>query len=139
MRQMNPFTAAILICVTRHWERPIITITGARQQTKGEKAEDKYGEYAVGVSDFTVSSMFANVVFKMVLRRIINVDGQRGQTRLEVRSQHIRNALRKVLGDYPGLSLNSVPTFIEKPYSALYHFRNELREFAEKSTSTEEE
>jgi hypothetical protein len=47
--------------------------------------------------------------------------------------------LKKILGDYPGLSLNSVPLFCEKPYSAIYHYRKEIRQYALDPARTDDE
>lgn len=55
-------------------------------------------------------------------------------TRLTIKSSHIKKALREVIGTYPNIGLNtSTDIDILAPPACLFHYRNELEEYATKS------
>ncbi|KAJ3535655.1 hypothetical protein NM208_g7048 [Fusarium decemcellulare] len=52
-------------------------------------------------------------------------------SQLEIRSRHIKKALREVIGTYPGVSLNSTSHVrIDAPPMCLFHYRVELQDYA---------
>jgi hypothetical protein len=100
-------------------DRPLIIPTSSFNQAKDIDA--KYREYA------------------LLLRRKINKDGDRLSTALEIWSPLVRAALREILADCSYLNLAACPIVIPQPYHALFHYRRELRAFAEGLVRTEEE
>jgi hypothetical protein len=104
---------------TRYGDTSKIVRTGERDKSK--KNDGRYNDYAI------------------VLRRRLTWDGKPKDTRLEIRSRILQDALQEVLGDYPFLNLASTPIIIDKPYAPLFHFRKELREYAADKERTREE
>lgn len=103
----------------RWGDHSTITLTADIHKARGER--QKYHEYAI------------------ILRRLRNSDNVPKSTRLEIRSPIIRAGLRAVLGDYPAVNMESDPITLDKPYMPLFHYRNELREYAASEGRTEEE
>jgi hypothetical protein len=54
-------------------------------------------------------------------------------TELEIQSRHIVKALREVIGTYGGVDFTSKFVTIEEPPRCLFHYRDELRQYAEAS------
>ncbi len=100
-------------------DRPLIIPTSSFNQAKDIDA--KYREFA------------------LLLRRKINKDGDRVSTELEIWSPLVRAALREILTDCSYLNLAACPIVIPKPYHALFHYRKEIRAFAESPERTQEE
>jgi hypothetical protein len=50
-------------------------------------------------------------------------------TRLEVRSPHVRAALRAVIKEYPGVTFDKARIIMRDETRCLFHYRNELREY----------
>lgn len=71
----------------------------------------------------------------LVLDRNYNTNGEHSCTKLEIQSRHIINALREVIVTYPGVNFTSKSVTIHEPPRCLFHYRNELREYAESSNS----
>lgn len=91
-------------------DRPLITLTSKLHQSKD--TSEKYHEWA------------------LILRRRVDKEGESISTVLEIRSALIRSAIRTVLADYPHVNLVGCPIKFQKPYSELFHYRQELRAFA---------
>jgi hypothetical protein len=97
-------------------DTPLITLTPSRHQARSSTG--KYEDYI------------------LVLRRRINIMGDRTTTDLEIRSPHILKAFRVILGDYPSINTDSTLVVIPKPYAPLFHFRKELRGYASDDSRT---
>lgn len=69
----------------------------------------------------------------LVLNRYFEQDGQIFSTELEIQSQHIIKALRKVIGDYYGVDFSGKFVTIEEPPRCIFHYQDELRQHAEAS------
>lgn len=68
----------------------------------------------------------------MVLRRIYNYERDLESTQLEIRSPHLKKAIRDVVGSYPGVNLNSnANIFLYEDPRILFHYRAELETYAE--------
>ena len=65
----------------------------------------------------------------LVLATYYKVDGVVDYTELEVRSPHIRAALRAVIKEYPGMAFDTGKIVIRNEPRCLFHYRNELREY----------
>lgn len=50
-------------------------------------------------------------------------------TQLEVRSPHVRAALRTVIKEYPGVTFDKARIIMRNEMRCLFHYRNELREY----------
>ncbi|KAL8960229.1 MAG: hypothetical protein Q9193_003026 [Seirophora villosa] len=59
-------------------------------------------------------------------------------TDLEIQSQHIIRALRKVIGTYHGVDFNARIVTITEPPRCLFHYQDELRKHAEESNNQQE-
>lgn len=67
----------------------------------------------------------------MVRTRFFDSSKVLERSELEIRSPHIKNALKKVIGSYPGLNIGSVGSVRAKGVPQfLFHYRQELRDFA---------
>jgi hypothetical protein len=64
-----------------------------------------------------------------VLTRYYRRDKELDYTELQVRSPHVRAALRAVVKTYPGLSFDTGKIIIRDEPKCLFHYRNELREY----------
>ncbi|KAF4625884.1 hypothetical protein G7Y89_g12277 [Cudoniella acicularis] len=64
-----------------------------------------------------------------VLTRYYTKDKELDYTELEVRSPHIRAALRAVIKEYPGLTFDTGKIIIRDEPKCLFHYRNELRAY----------
>jgi hypothetical protein len=100
-------------------DRSIITRTGELHKAKQEN--ERYREYA------------------LVLRRVVDREGNPKSTCLEARSKIIRDGLKKVLRDYSSVNMESIPIVIPKPYAPLFHYRKELRDYASDESRREED
>jgi hypothetical protein len=74
----------------------------------------------------------------LVIRKV-DKNGDTFDTELAVRSSIIQNALRFILKSYAYLNLAANPIVLKKPYDALFHYRNEIFEYAEAPERTDEE
>ena len=91
-------------------DQPLVVLT-----SNYLKAKDNLGKY----DDYA-----------LVLKRKVDSDGNETGTTLEIRSLVIRNALKLLLSTYGYLNLEACPIEIKKPYDALFHYRDEIREYA---------
>lgn len=80
---------------------------------------------------------FAN--YAVVLRRRMNHQEEPKSTHLEIRSPIIRAALKIICADNPYTNINSDPIIISKPYVPLFHYRQEIRDYANDKVRTEQE
>ena len=71
----------------------------------------------------------------LVLNRDHNTNGELFRTYLKIQSRYIINALREVIVTYPGVDFASKPIILHEPPRCLFHYRDELREYAESSNS----
>jgi hypothetical protein len=69
----------------------------------------------------------------LVLTRHYSLSQRLSYTVLEIQSRHIIKALREVIGTYLGVDFTSEPIVIQEPPRCLFHYRDELRRYAEKS------
>jgi hypothetical protein len=70
----------------------------------------------------------------LVLIRNYDATRELTSTELQVRSQYVRKALRKVIGTYPGINLNTSGRItIPDPPMCLFHYRDELEAYAKSS------
>ena len=69
----------------------------------------------------------------LVLNRYFDQDGKVYSTQLEIQSQHIIKALRKVIGTYQGVGFTGKVITIDGAPECLFHFQDELRQHAEAS------
>ena len=77
--------------------------------------------------------------YALLLRRKVDKDGDAISTALEIQSPVIRHALKQVLASYSYLNLEARPITIKQPYDALFHYRKELRQYAESDDRSVEE
>jgi hypothetical protein len=54
-----------------------------------------------------------------------------GSTRIDIRSRAVIHALRTVIGYYPGYVFSGDRVRMYEPFPAIYHYRDELREYAD--------
>jgi len=94
-------------------DRPQISRTSVFNQAKG--IDKKYTQYA------------------LLLRRMVNQKGKGVGTALEIWSPVIRKVLRELLAECTYLNLVACPIVISQPYHALFHYREEIRGYAEKA------
>ena len=45
---------------------------------------------------------------------------------VQVKSQHLKDILKKTVANFPGVSFNTKDIVIEKPYRVLFHYRHEI-------------
>jgi hypothetical protein len=102
-----------------HGDQPQIYLTSSLYQAKENRGT--YDEFA------------------LLLRRKVDKEGDAVSTTLEVQSPVIRHALKEILASYSRLNLAARPIEIEKPYTALFHYRNELRQYVDSNDRTVEE
>ena len=100
-------------------DRPLIIPTSTFNQAKDIDA--KYLEYA------------------LLLRRKVDKDNNRLKTTLEIWSPIVRAALQEILAQCSYLNLAACPIEISQPYHGLFHYRKELRSYAESPERTEDE
>jgi hypothetical protein len=65
----------------------------------------------------------------LILTRYYHKDNELDYSELEVRSPHIRAALRAVIIKYPGLTFDTGKIIIRDEPKCLFHYRHELREY----------
>lgn len=65
----------------------------------------------------------------LVLTRYYRKNKEVEYTELEVRSPHIRAALRTVIKEYPGISFDTGKIIIRNELKCVFHYRSELREY----------
>jgi hypothetical protein len=65
----------------------------------------------------------------LVLTRYYTKSKKLDYTELEVRSPHIRAALRAAINEYPGMSFETGKIIIRDKPECVFHYRNELREY----------
>lgn len=103
----------------QYGDQPLITLTSSYL-----KAKDNLGKF----DDYA-----------LVLRRLVDKDGDAKTTTLEIRSPILRDALKQALADYTSLTLQTCPILIQKPYNPLFHYRHEIRQYAKAPERTAEE
>jgi hypothetical protein len=103
----------------RYGDQPLVILTSTFLQAKDNLG--KFDNYA------------------MVLRRCVDHEDKEIETTLEIQSPIIQSALKLALSDYGYLNLESRPIKIKKPYDALFHYRHELRAYANNEARTDEE
>jgi hypothetical protein len=103
----------------KYGEQPVVTLTSSFHTSKEDRG--RYTDFA------------------MLIRRKIDNEGDAISTEVEIRSPIIRKALQGILATYAFLNLASVPIVIVKPYSALFHYREEIRAYATAPERTPEE
>lgn len=69
----------------------------------------------------------------LVLTRHYSFSDKLNYSELEIRSRHIIKALREVIGTYGGVDFTSKFVTIEDPPRCLFHYQDELRQYAEAS------
>jgi hypothetical protein len=117
--------------ISSELEEPAVTRIELIDITEKEK---KYGEQPV----ITITSPFHTAKedrgrysdFAMLIRRKIDKEGDSVSTEVEIRSPIIRKALQGILATYAFLNLAATPIVIAKPYSALFHHREDIRNYA---------
>ena len=100
-------------------EQPIVTVTDAFSRAREDTG--RFSEYAV------------------CLIQKLDKDGVKISTELAIRSPIIQRALRSILSGYAFLNLVADPIVIVKPYDALFHYREEIREYTKSANRTDEE
>ncbi|KAF2731925.1 P-loop containing nucleoside triphosphate hydrolase protein [Polyplosphaeria fusca] len=75
----------------------------------------------------------------MTLRRRLLPNREVKSVKLEIRSSIIHEALETICGDSFWLSTRTSPIIINEPYFILFHYREDIREYATSSKRTEEE
>jgi hypothetical protein len=73
-----------------------------------------------------------------IVRRL-DKEGQTIRTELVIYSPHICKALREILSAYAFYNLAADPIVIAKPYAPLFHYRKEVKSYAESSERSHEE
>jgi hypothetical protein len=97
-----------------------VKLTATYRQARGDES-DKFAEYA------------------MVLRRYVDEERCEYKTKVEIRSPHIRQAIKTVLGDYPYLNSRAIPIILRKPYIELFHYYDELHRYGSDTARTSDE
>ena len=69
----------------------------------------------------------------LVLNRHFYRQGEFWYSELEIQSQHIVEALRKVIGNYAGVDFTLKFVVIQEPPRCIFHYQDELRQHAETS------
>ena len=69
----------------------------------------------------------------LVLKRFYTRTGKQCLTELEIQSRYIVNALKEVIGSYPGVDLSTEFPTIQGTPMCLFHYREELRHHAKES------
>lgn len=89
-----------------------------------------------GSSAMLSQAMPVSVRAALVLSRFFDPQIEEPTLKLIINSPHIKQAMRDVIGQYPGVNINTRLAIIllEKPF-CLFHYRNELREYALASDS----
>lgn len=57
---------------------------------------------------------------------------------LKIQSKHIIEALKDVIGSYTGQNFHETTVYISAPLKCFFHYRKELRAYAEKSDNIRE-
>jgi len=74
----------------------------------------------------------------LVLTKYYSIKNELDITQLEIKSPHIREALKKVVQSYPGVNINSSgPILIPGDPMCLFHYRDELQNYASKVQNIE--
>jgi len=69
----------------------------------------------------------------LVVTRFYNYKKELESTQLEIKSPYIREAMKTVIGSYPGININSGgPILVPGDPMCLFHYRNELNSYASK-------
>jgi len=69
----------------------------------------------------------------LVVTRFYNHRKELESTQLEIKSPYIREAMKTVIGSYPGVNINSGgPILVPGDPMCLFHYRNELHSYASK-------
>ena len=69
----------------------------------------------------------------LVVTRFYNHRKELESTQLEIKSPYIREAMKTVIGSYPGVNINSGgPILVPGDPRCLFHYRNELNSYASK-------
>ena len=67
----------------------------------------------------------------LVVTRFYNIKKELESTQLEIKSPYIREAMKTVIGSYPGVNINSSgPILVPGDPMCLFHYRNELHSYA---------
>lgn len=104
-------------CEIEMWER--------RFNSRGEKVYLHSGCR----SDFGLSSEIS-YESALVITRFYNDMKELELTQLQINSPYIRQALKSVIGSYPGVNINCVgPILIPGDPKCLFHYRNELQSY----------
>jgi hypothetical protein len=69
----------------------------------------------------------------------VNEKGESKPTELEIQSEIIQKALHSVFGKHSQLGIHANPIVFRKPYYALFHHRQRIRDLAEKKSNTAEQ
>jgi len=94
----------------RSYGDPIITPTNL--VAKGRERDKPFTKYA------------------LLLRRKMSANGEQIGTQLEIRSEIIQEVLQQLLASCSYLNLVTTPIIIREPYSVLFQFRHEIRDYA---------
>jgi hypothetical protein len=119
---ISPGSRADLIDLTERQKvggEPTITQTGPWKRPRTDVG--RYSEYAL-----------------RVLRKL-NKDGDPIRTELIISSPHIQKALRDIMSTYAFYNLEADPIVICKPYAPLFHYRKELKIYADDDKRSNEE
>ncbi|KAI0454977.1 P-loop containing nucleoside triphosphate hydrolase protein [Xylaria acuta] len=68
----------------------------------------------------------------LVLTRNYDTNRELSHTKLEIQSQYVCKALKEVIGSYLGKRFNTPTITLYDPFEPLFHYRNELQEYANK-------
>ena len=67
--------------------------------------------------------------YSMRCEKWFNREGQVYLQTLEIYSEHVQTALRKVIPEYPGINLQANPIILSGPLECVFHYRKELAEY----------
>lgn len=59
--------------------------------------------------------------------RHLNSQGDFTHRSLNINSPHLKNALRRIIGEYPGVTFRTENVRLQAPYRCLFHYLEELR------------
>ncbi|KAL8828845.1 MAG: hypothetical protein Q9170_006423 [Blastenia crenularia] len=74
----------------------------------------------------------------LVLNRQYSRQAKVLYTELEIQSRYVINALRDIIGTYHGIDFTANPVTIMEPPRCLFHYQDELRRYADKSSNKQE-
>ncbi|KAI5205180.1 P-loop containing nucleoside triphosphate hydrolase protein [Aureobasidium subglaciale] len=71
--------------------------------------------------------------YALCVTRHMSEDGKKVQkVVVQINSQHLKDLLKKAVGSYPGVSLDTKDIALTQPCRLLYHYLNEIKEHGEK-------